>query len=191
MAKCEICGASYGQLDPDNHSINAEGDKPATCKDKAYCSVCKSEYGELDADNHASEEFTYIANEDGTTHKKMHKCCEATVVEAETHTFDATTGKCTACGTKPPAVVVTAPVAYEKSIYYRPTNQDYFGLMYCGSEQELVIGGSAEGGTMVYSLDLNGEFTETVPTAKNAGTYTVYYKARRPGRHLLRKLKRL
>ena len=176
QAECTYCGESYGELAPDNHSTTADGDSAATCTAQAYCSACQSEYGEMDLNNHASEEFTYIANEDGTTHKKMNKCCEATVVEAETHTFDATTGKCTACGTKPPAVVVTAPVAYEKSIYYRPTNQDYFGLMYCGSEQELVTGGSAEGGTMVYSLDLNGEFTETVPTAKNAGTYTVYYK---------------
>ena len=114
QAKCEICGASYGQLDPDNHSINAEGDKPATCKDKAYCSVCKSEYGELDADNHASEEFTYIANEDGTTHKKMHKCCGKTASEAEPHTFDVTTGKCE-CGEE---MAVASTTVDNITIYY-------------------------------------------------------------------------
>ena len=48
-------------------------------------------------------------------------------------------------------------------------------LAYSGEEQTLITEGSAEGGKIVYSLDGN-TFTENVPTATNAGEYTVYYK---------------
>ena len=48
-------------------------------------------------------------------------------------------------------------------------------LAYSGEEQILITEGSAEGGRIVYSLDGN-TFTENVPTATNAGEYTVYYK---------------
>ena len=48
-------------------------------------------------------------------------------------------------------------------------------LVYSGEEQTLITEGSAEGGNIVYSLDGN-TFTENVPTATNAGEYTVYYK---------------
>ena len=48
-------------------------------------------------------------------------------------------------------------------------------LTYNGKEQNLISEGSAENGTMVYSL--NGEeYSETIPTGINAGEYTVYYK---------------
>ena len=48
-------------------------------------------------------------------------------------------------------------------------------LAYSGEEQTLITEGSAEGGKIVYSLDGN-TFTENVPTATNAGEYTIYYK---------------
>ncbi len=48
-------------------------------------------------------------------------------------------------------------------------------LTYNGSEQALVTAGTANGGTLVYSLTHNGEFTTTIPTGKDAGDYTVYY----------------
>ena len=48
-------------------------------------------------------------------------------------------------------------------------------LVYSGEEQTLITEGSAEGGKIVYSLDGN-TFTENVPTATNAGEYTIYYK---------------
>ena len=49
-------------------------------------------------------------------------------------------------------------------------------LTYTGGAQELVTAGSASGGTLVYSLEQNGTYGETVPAATNAGDYTVYYK---------------
>lgn len=57
--------------------------------------------------------------------------------------------------------VVTAPTVEE--------------LTYTGQPQDLVNAGRTTGGTMLYSL--NGtDWQDTVPTATNAGTYTVHYK---------------
>ena len=60
-----------------------------------------------------------------------------------------------------PAATCTAPTAIN------PT--------YTGVAQALVNAGTATGGTMMYSLD-NDTWDVAVPTAKNAGDYTVYYK---------------
>ncbi len=48
-------------------------------------------------------------------------------------------------------------------------------LTYNGNPQELVIAGAANHGTVMYSLDVDGEYTETIPTATEAGKYTVWY----------------
>ena len=49
------------------------------------------------------------------------------------------------------------------------------GLTYNGTEQVLINRGSPEGGKMLYRLE-NGTYSATLPTAVDAGTYTVYYK---------------
>lgn len=69
---------------------------------------------------------------------------------------------------KADAKVVTAPVAND--------------LTYNATEQELVVAGSAEGGVMKYSLDGNN-YSEEVPTAVNAGSYSVYYMVEADGNH--------
>ena len=48
-------------------------------------------------------------------------------------------------------------------------------LTYNGTEQALVTAGKTTGGTMLYRLD-DSEWSEQIPTAKNAGEYTVWYK---------------
>ena len=48
-------------------------------------------------------------------------------------------------------------------------------LTYTGEPQVLINGGSVEGGMMQYRLD-NGAYSPDLPTATNAGIYTVYYK---------------
>ena len=48
-------------------------------------------------------------------------------------------------------------------------------LTYNGTEQALVTAGKTTGGTMLYRLD-GSEWSEQIPTAKNAGEYTVWYK---------------
>ena len=49
-------------------------------------------------------------------------------------------------------------------------------LVYTGSAQELVTAGVADGGTMQYKLGTDGTWSSEIPTATNAGEYTVYYK---------------
>ena len=49
------------------------------------------------------------------------------------------------------------------------------GLEYTGEAQALIEEGSTTGGTMEYSLD-GKNFATTIPTATDAGTYTVYYR---------------
>lgn len=49
-------------------------------------------------------------------------------------------------------------------------------LVYTGSAQELVTAGVADGGTMQYKLGTDGTWSSDIPTATNAGEYTIYYK---------------
>ena len=49
-------------------------------------------------------------------------------------------------------------------------------LTYTGQAQELVMAGTATGGTMQYSTEENGTYSTDIPTGTNAGDYTVWYK---------------
>lgn len=49
------------------------------------------------------------------------------------------------------------------------------GLKYTGNNQQLVNAGSTNGGTMMYSTSENGTYSTTIPTGKNAGSYTVWW----------------
>ena len=52
------------------------------------------------------------------------------------------------------------------------------GLEYTGSAQELVTAGTAQGGTMVYALGNEAaEYSVSIPTGTDEGTYRVWYKA--------------
>ncbi|MDY6391946.1 MAG: hypothetical protein SPL80_03815 [Bacilli bacterium] len=51
------------------------------------------------------------------------------------------------------------------------------GLKANGSALELINPGSSTTSTMVYRIGEEGEFSEAIPTATEAGTYTVQYKA--------------
>lgn len=51
------------------------------------------------------------------------------------------------------------------------------GLVYNGADQVLIDAGSVTGGTLQYSLTSGSDYSTELPKAKNAGTYTVYYKA--------------
>ena len=50
-------------------------------------------------------------------------------------------------------------------------------LVYTGGALDLITAGIADGGTMQYKLGDNGTWSSDIPTATNAGEYTVYYKA--------------
>ena len=49
------------------------------------------------------------------------------------------------------------------------------GLVYKGTAQELISAGSTDFGTLLYSLD-GTNYSEDIPTATKADSYTVYYK---------------
>ena len=49
-------------------------------------------------------------------------------------------------------------------------------LTYNGAEQELITAGTTDGGTIEYRLGDTGDYSADVPTATDAGTYTVWYK---------------
>jgi len=74
--------------------------------------------------------------------------------------------------TKEPARVITAPKRAGDP------------LIFSNRDQELVIAGTASGGTMVYSVDdANGTYQEAIPTRMNAAQYTVYYKVQGDANH--------
>ncbi len=57
------------------------------------------------------------------------------------------------------------------------------GLAYTGSAQELIAAGSVVGGKMQYKLSAETEWSDNIPTATNAGAYTVEYKVVPDGNH--------
>ncbi len=57
------------------------------------------------------------------------------------------------------------------------------GLVYNGGEQTLITAGTALGGKLKYRLGESGGFTEALPKAANAGTYTVSYMVEGDGNH--------
>lgn len=56
-------------------------------------------------------------------------------------------------------------------------------LTYNGNDQTLIAAGTATGGEMRYSLTENGAYSAAIPTGKNAGGYTVYYKVAGDANH--------
>ena len=83
----------------------------------------------------------------------------ATVTITGINNYSGTVEKAFVIGKATP--VVTAPTANT--------------LTYNGNEQELVTAGSTDFGTVLYSLD-GTNYSADIPTATDAGTYTVYYK---------------
>lgn len=123
-AVCIVCGTSYGEIDPNHHTMEAAWDDDfdthwhyypcchqdiipkaahtggtATCKLPARCEVCNNLYGMPDLRNHA-EAAVWITTAD--THKQVYPCCDTLIVPETAHT-GGTAGctrqaKCTACG---------------------------------------------------------------------------------------------
>lgn len=73
----------------------------------------------------------------------------------------------------------TEPVTFDVTVRVNKANPTVTApeakqLVWTGEPQELVTEGSALGGTIKYSLN-GANYTEAVPTAADAGEYTVYY----------------
>jgi len=95
---------------------------------------------------------------------------------------DKTGGNYTVSGSKTftinkvPCSVASAPTA--KSLTFNGSRSNYNG-----SAQTLVNAGTASGGSMKYKVG-NGGWSTNLPSATNAGTYTVYYKAAGDANHI-------
>ena len=120
--KCEVCGQTYGELNPSNHTdlsdwasdeadhwktcndCNTDIEKTshtggaATCNAKKKCEVCGQSYGELDPSNHTALSG-WTSNE--THHWKTCSAC-STDIEKAAHTGGTATctakKKCEVCG---------------------------------------------------------------------------------------------
>jgi len=78
------------------------------------------------------------------------------------------------------AQTVSVSIAKAESSAETPTAKT--DLVYTGSAQELVTAGTATGGELQYSLD-GTDYSAAVPTATDAGDYTVYYKVAGDANH--------
>ena len=79
-----------------------------------------------------------------------------------------------------PATTTASILAEAAAVNANPTAN---ALIYDASQaQALVTAGTVTGGIMVYSLD-GKNFTPSIPTAKDAGTYDVYFKAQGDANH--------
>ena len=83
------------------------------------------------------------------------------VVGDENHN-DTTAQSVTATIAKAAAKVTKAPAANT--------------LTYNGEAQALATAGEANGGTLVYSLEKDGDYDAAIPTGTNAGSYSIWYK---------------
>ena len=107
-------------------------------------------------------------------------------------TFDAATGKVTAGSSTgsfdvtvnsagnanynaAPQKTITVYIKEKTPSSYATPPTANTGLKYNGNAQKLVTEGTANGGTVKYSLD-GTTWTDTVPKGRNAGTYNVQYK---------------
>ena len=109
--------------------------------------------------------YAHAATVEGTIHAEYDLTYSETPVCPGTYTVTLSAG-----GTS-----VSLEYTIEKAdpTYTAPTEKT--NLVYNGTAQELVSAGSTDFGTMVYSLTEDGEFTTTIPTGTDAGSYTVYY----------------
>ena len=82
------------------------------------------------------------------------------------------TGYCWPDGT---TAAVEIPWKIDKAVPTVTAPTGKTGLTYTGGAQELITAGTTTGGTMQYKLG-SGAWGSSVPTATNAGTYTVKYR---------------
>ncbi len=80
-----------------------------------------------------------------------------------------------------PVTITIATELKPEATYTAPTAKT---LTYNEKQQELVNKGTSTEGTLMYSLEENGTYSENIPKAKNAGEYTVWYYVKGDANHL-------
>ena len=166
---CDLCGVEYSDPEPHTLTYTASGNViTATCS--ANCGY--SETATISAENatyNGTEQTTAsIAYSEGWTGGEPTVSYENNV-NAGTATASITLGEATA------SVEFTIAKA-EVDLDTLVDPEFATGLVYNGTAQALVIKtGSVEGGTILYSLTYDGEYTSTIPVATEAGRYGVYW----------------
>lgn len=179
QAECQHCGASYGELADHSTSYSADGMtityKCATCDTQTVTFTLVIPTGAvyggaLEVPHYDSSDKTYQGDYpeitlDGALLKDF-------VPGAKTYEVVMTWGGKTVSGEYTIAkadVGITAPT---------PNT-----LTYTGEAQYLISAGEAVGGTMVYSLTEDGEYTTSIPQGTNAGDYKVWYYVQGDANH--------
>ena len=95
-------------------------------------------------------------------------------------TFSESDGKVSLDGMQRPATIAIETELKPQATYTAPTAKN---LTYNKQAQELVNKGTSSEGTLMYSLEENGTYSENVPTAKDVGNYTVWYYVKGDNNH--------
>ena len=185
-----VAGTDYTVAYSDNvnagtATVTVTGQGNYTGEKTATFTIAKAQ---LTAVTLAETSLTYSGSEQTVSVSSV----KAGDLDVSADNYDVTGNKQTAAGTYTVTVTAKAESNYAGSATAQftitkaaatvtaPTAKT--GLVYTAAAQQLVNEGSAEGATMLYSLD-GTTYSEAVPTATNAGTYTVYYKATGDANH--------
>lgn len=164
----------YKVVGDDSHSDSAETEIPVTIAQATNeitgISIAGWTYGETANEPTATAKFgtatfTYATSENGTYSETVpidagDYWVKATVAETKNYAGATQTLKFTIA--KAHSAITSNPAA----------NQ----LTYNGEAQALVTAGESADGTLQYKLGADGEWSENIPTATNAGSYKVYYR---------------
>ncbi len=182
-AVCTICGNEYGELLDHNYTYTAV-QATATITERCTAGCGHEASVKLEAPQNAvyngNEHPATLTYTGGTAFKGA-----TPTITYDTPDGNAPVNRATYVATLqvgPHSVHVTYDIHRATPEVTVPTAND---LTYNGSEQALVTAGTASGGTMLYSLTGTDEsFTETIPTGRDAGVYTVYYYVQGDDNHL-------
>lgn len=139
-------GSGYtGPVDGQAHSITVNVTKPASASDY------KIQYKTRVQDSWEDTKPTFTNECDTTVYWRVCLAGETRIVKEGENTVKLTK---------------------ENPTYTAPTAKE---LTYTGASQQLINVGTVTGGSFQYSLEKDGTYTATVPSATLPGTYNVYY----------------
>ena len=169
---CSICGEVTEEHTPDE-SYTANGNVIMVS-----CSECHGTVGtatitaENTTYNGTAQETATVAYSEGWNSGEL-TVSYANNTNAGTATASITVGEATA---SVEFTIAKAEIDGETLIETLINPEFAEGLIYNGTAQALVTKtGSVDGGYIVYSLSIDGEYTTTIPVATEAGKYRVYW----------------
>ncbi len=160
-----------------------------------------SDYMTYAAGTDASEKFTYVITGGNSTTATANGNTVNASISGDTLSIPAGTNADTYTLTiqataKEPELSMfaadydTEPVTFDVTVVVAKISADITTaptantLTYNGTAQALVTAGTAVGGTLMYSLAEDGEYSANIPTGTEADTYTVWYKVSADSNHI-------